>query len=250
MRRVAVILTSYNMPERSDALGDHLAAYCQADYDFICVDNGSEQERASRYTNVWLPKNVQTTGGWLAGLQQADVLARSGKFEYFAYLFLITSAEFVGQSDPLAPLIELLEEHPRAVGVSPALTADSTTAWGQMRARGGEPRQTWMIDNICALWRADWFNRQGRFDPALIYGWGIDLETCYKARKKNKTVWIDERVQVRKISDIGYAMGRMNMQAETRQQLATQNMNAVLSERYGPDWYNLLTKENIDESLF
>ena len=67
--RVAVILTNYNMPERTDALGDYLAAHVKHPYDFICVDNASDLMPPSKYTKVHLTANRQTTGGWLAGLE-------------------------------------------------------------------------------------------------------------------------------------------------------------------------------------
>ena len=85
------------------------------------------------------------------------------------------------------------------VGVHPALTEDSTTSWKQLMTRGGnEPRQTWMIDNIASLWRASWFDRMGRFDPELIYGWGIDLEMCWLARRFGRTLYVHEGVQMKK----------------------------------------------------
>jgi hypothetical protein len=242
--RVAVILTNYNMPERSDALGDHLAKYAAYPHDFYCVDNGSDIAAPSKYTNVTIEKNRQTTGGWQAGLDAAR--AKGG---YLAYLFLITSTEFVGESDPLAPLAELLLTDPTAVGVHPALTADSTTHWEHLKARGGEPRQTWMIDNICALYRAEWFDSIGGFDPALSYAWGVDLETGYKARAAKRTLWVHEHVQVRKITNIGYRMNRMGMTADDRSRRAYEQMRAVLSGRYGNNWWGRMTEEYVNGTM-
>ncbi len=89
-KRVAVILTNYNMPERADAMGDYLSKYAKWPHDFYCVDNASDLVPPSKYTNVILSHNVQTTGGWLAGLKAAD---ESGK-DYMAYVFTITSCDF------------------------------------------------------------------------------------------------------------------------------------------------------------
>lgn len=231
--RVAAIITNYNMPERAEALADTIAWRCK-DCDVYLVDNGSDIVPPARGTNVRLEKNVQTTRGWLAGLKAAD---ESG-LAYDAYWFLITSAEFVGDAgDPLSPMTDLLADDPQAVGVHPALTRDSTTAWGHLITRGGsQPRQTWMIDNIASLYRASWFNAIGRFDPSMIYGWGVDLETCYFARQQGYTLWVHEGVKVKKVTNIGYSMKRMNMTADARSFLASRNMDQVLSMKYGPDW--------------
>jgi hypothetical protein len=102
-----------------------------------------------------------------------------------------------------------------------------------------------MIDNIASLYRADWFDGIGRFDPALIYGWGIDLETCYKARQDGRTLWVHEGASMKKVTDIGYTMKRMNMTAEARRFLASRNMDQVLSTKYGKDWRKVILGTNI-----
>ena len=99
------------------------------------------------------------------------------------------------------------------------------------------------------MYKADWFNSIGRFDKDLIYAHGIDLETGYIARKQGKTIWIDENIQVRKISNIGYSMDRMNMSAEDRNKLAWENTNEVMTRKYGPTWNTILTKDYIDNDM-
>ena len=241
---VAIVVTNYNMPEACDRIAAeiHRRVYC--DYELIVVDNGSDLQPAPRYSKVLLPENVQTTGGWLAGLDYADKL---GKFDY--YMFLITSMSFDdGNYDPITPMVEFMDAHPEAVGIHPALTPDSTTSWEHLKTRGGnEPRRTWMIDNICSMYRADWFNEIGRFDPHMIYAWGIDLETCMKARMQGRSLWVDERVKVKKVTNIGYTMNRMNMNADTRSRLAGENMRAVLFRKYGPLYWEMAINGNVKD---
>lgn len=233
--KVAAIITNYNMPERTDALVCHIRENVSWPVDVIVVDNGSDIEQPSEYTDIQLPENIQTTGGWLAGLKQAE--------GYFAYWFLITSAEFIG-GDPLTPMCEKLLADQNAVGVHPALTDESTTYWDHMKTTGVRGcRSVWMIDNIASLYRADWFDAIGQFDPALIYAWGIDLETCYKARKQSRGLYICEDVRVKKVTDIGYSMNRMNMGVNERQVKATRNMDDVFTRRYGSDWRKVMYAE-------
>jgi GT2 family glycosyltransferase len=246
MYRVAAIITNYNMPERTDALVKYIHKYVKAyPVDVVVVDNGSDLAKPSRYTKVRLEENVQTTGGWLAGLDSLNQ-------QYFAYWFLITSTEFVfGQSyDPLMPMVAKLKNDAQAVGVHNALTIDSTTAWKHLYTRRGVGcRQTWMIDNISSLYRADWFDEIGRFDPALKYGWGVDLETCYLARKQKRTLWVCEDAVVKKVTDIGYTMNRMNMSADKRRELASRNMVEVLNDKYGPFGYRQVRNDYIEDCM-
>lgn len=246
MSSTAILITNYNMPERTDALCEHIEDNVRCDYDLFVVDNGSDIMPPSRFTTEWLEKNVQTTGGWLEALKCADAVGR----EYSYYWFLITSAEFMPASgDVLSPMVDFMDDDPEAVGVHPALSRDSVTAWTQLWARpSGGFRRTWMIDNIASLYRADWFNEIGRFDPALKYGWGIDLETSWRARAEGRSLWVCDVVRMRKVNNIGYTMGRMNMTSIDRTRLAGENMESVLRGKYGVEWMTKMYNDNVQES--
>jgi hypothetical protein len=106
-----------------------------------------------------------------------------------------------------------------------------------------------MIDNIAALWRADWFDGLGRFDPKLRYGWGVDLETCFRAREEDYKLYVHEGVKVKKVTDIGYTMDRMNMTAPERREKAYKNMEERLSLKYGGKWWSLMTESYVTEEM-
>ncbi|MDX9799019.1 MAG: hypothetical protein RBT05_09200 [Bacteroidales bacterium] len=244
-RKIAIFIVNYNMTERADLLFSFLKENVNYPLDIYLIDNGSDLSSPSKNTNVFIKKNIQTTGGWLRGLEESD----KKPYRYFAYMFLITSAEFTNKSgDPVSSLAEVLEKQKDAVGVHPALSKDSTTYWAHLKNRGTKKiRRTWFVDNISSLYRANWFNSIGRFDKELIYAHGIDLETGYLARKQGKSIWIDERVEVKKVTDIGYKMKRMNMSAEDRRKLAWENTVEVFSKKYGPNWYRMLYEDYVQE---
>lgn len=244
--KVSAIITNYNMVERCDALVEHMLKHEQlpgVELDIIVVDNGSDITPPSQYSAVKLEKNVQTTGGWNAGLQ----LAREARADF--YWVMITSAEFIGR--PVLPsLLKCMELYSHCVGVHPALTKDSTTSWEHLKetpapgaCAGVEIqgwRKAWMIDNIAALWRADWFDSVGGFDSRFTYGWGVDLELAYLARSQDKTLYVSEPAGVKKVTDIGYEMRRMRMTAEDRRAFARANMREVMTSKYGEDWHRLM----------
>ncbi len=247
--KVAVILTNYNMPERANALRAYVAVHAEWPLDFIMVDNGSDLVEPSQYTSLRLGQNIQTTGGWLMGLEYSDYLARKNGEPYFAYWIMGTSMEFVEESlDPLTPLATLLVKRPDAVAVHAALTEDSTTAhtnmWERPQAHG--PRQTFRMDLLATLIRADWLNDIGRFDPDLTYAWGVPQETCWKARKQTRSLWIHEGTKIKKVSDIGYTMGRMNMTRVERGDSALAEKTSVLAKKYGDDWYDKIENEFVE----
>ena len=255
MSGVAILIVNYNMPERTNALVEHINRTVRCGFELVVIDNGSDLAPVSPYTRIRIKENVQTTRGWLRGL---NFIKRHGMMP-FAYWFLITSAEFPAEGsaedhgrwrDPLSPMVELLLDDPNAVGVHPALTSDSTSAWKHLFSRGmNKPRETWMIDNIASLYRADWFDGIGWFDKRMRYAWGIDLETCWKARSQGRTLWVDERVHVKKVTNIGYQMNRMGMTAEERVKLAGENMAMILSEKYGTDWNARMRSEYVTREM-
>lgn len=199
----------------------------------------------SKFTSVKLLENIQTTGGWLEGIRQAKK-----KPGWFAYWFLITSAEFIEDRDPLTPLAILLGEDPEAVGIHPALSEDSSSDWPHLFDRGsGAPRRTWHIDNIASLYRADWFDQVGGFDPRMSYAWGIDLDLSWKARRLQRHLWIHEGVRIRKTTDIGYQLGRMRMSAAARRRKASAEMQRVLRSEYGPNAWERMTGEFVTEEM-
>ncbi len=241
--RVAMIITNYNMPERSDKMVEYIKQHVEHPTDVILVDNGSDQQPPSKYTALHLGKNVQTCHGWLMGLHYADSLEIFEGFKYFAYNFIITSGEIVdepnktSQGDIISRLVKPLIEDSEVVGVHPALSTDSTTWWTHMKQRPLQKghRFTNMIDNIFSVYRADWFNNVGRFEPSLTYAWGIDMETCYFARRDGKKILIDDEVVIRKVSDIGYKMNRMGMTGEDRFKNAKEQIETYFVEKYGKE---------------
>ncbi len=234
------------MPERAEALFKNLQENSKWPLDIYLIDNGSDIKEPPPSTNVFIKKNVQTCRGWLEGLK----VAKNSGTNYFAYMFLITSTTFVNNKDLVSPMVKFLIKNKNAVGIHPSLTKESTTNWTQLITRGKKkPRETWMIDNIASLYRADWFDSIGWFDPELIYAWGIDLETCYLARKQNKTLWIDDRVQVTKTTNIAYKMNRMNMTADDRSKLAGENMKEILTKKYGKDYWKKMTEDYVTPTM-
>ena len=251
--KTAVIIPNYNMPERTDALVEYIQTHAKAPHDIFVVDNGSDLNdmsqvvEPSKYTNVTIKKNCQTTCGWLTGLEAADKQAEENVEPYFAYWIMITSAGFVEEvsGDPLTPLVEFLAANNDAAVIHAALTADSTSAlMPQMGDRGsGSPRRTYLVDNIAALWRADWLNSIGRFREELTMGWGVLPETCWKARRDRKTIWIHEGTLIKKVSNIGYTMNRMNMTASERAILASAEARRILAPIYGEKFNEKLGHE-------
>ncbi|KKQ94571.1 hypothetical protein A2865_00395 [Candidatus Woesebacteria bacterium RIFCSPHIGHO2_01_FULL_39_17] len=244
---VAIILPNYNMPEAADALGDYIEKFIKYPHKLIVIDNGSDITPPSKYTSIKVSENLQTTAGWLLGLSVADYLEIKHSLKFFAYWILITSTSFPnGKADILSPLVKFLVKNPKAVAIAHSLTKDSTTGWKHLYDRGtGKPRRTWMLDNISTLYRADWFNKIGRFDPKMYMAWGSDLETSYIARSQGKSLWVYDGICAKKVTDTAYKMNRMHLSSRKRRSLATKNMEEVMIFKYGENWNKIMRNKYV-----
>lgn len=235
--KVAIVILNYNMPERADELSYNIFNRVKVPFEFILVDNGSDIAPPSNYTTLKLSKNVQVANGFNMGLAYADAISAWEQFEFFAYWFLITSIKFLpGEDDLLAPLLSVMVNEPKASMVVPTLTPETDTAWVHQKNLGRSGvRETWGTDfYLGGLVRADWFNAHGRFNPRLRFGWGICSEINWYSRKEGMKILLHEDVIIHKDTNIGYEMDRMGMTSEDRARLSSEEMNRVLTEKWGP----------------
>lgn len=224
------------MPERTDTLVEHIHKTVQQPYELFVVDNGSDLVSPSQYSNVMLPKNVQTTNGFLEGLKVADLY----EDEFYAYWMMITSAEFIkgDPRDPLDLLLPILITDEEAFAVQPAIKFNYKQAWSDAmspRPEGGL-RRTWGTDYISTLFKAQYFNEIGRYRPELTMMWGVPGECNWKARKNGWHIYIQDDYVMRKETDIGYTMDRMNMNKNERKELAAAESDKVLEPIYGKNY--------------
>jgi len=251
-KNIGIFIVNYNMPERADALARHLTAHCKT-ADVILIDNGSDLMPRADLTNHHIMINVQTTKGWMVPLdiiKQLRVIDNLPPYKYYA--FVITSAEILPNArDFVTPITDFMDRNPNTVGVHPALSEDSTTAWDHLKVRDLTEnfRKTWMIDNIFSIYRASWFDSIGGFDTDLVYAWGIDLETCFLARQQGRDLYIYQPACVKKETDIAYNMNRMNMTAPERSSKAAENMETILSKKYGSNWFYQMTLIGVTDDL-
>ena len=239
--KIAIIIVNYNMKERADNIIEKINKTVKHPHDIILVDNGSDLVEKSKYTTLSLKKNVQTTHGWLMGLHYADSLEVINKEKYFAYCFVITSAELVDDKDIVSTMFKTMKEDKSVVGIHPSLTKESTTNWKHLLNNPIKDKEkVFMVDNIFSCYRASWFNSIGRFNNELTYAWGIDMETAYFAHRDNLKIILDHTIQVSKETDVGYKMNRMNMSSVERTLNANKEMTEYFIRKYGKNYQVLL----------
>lgn len=233
MDSVAVIIPNYNMPERTDAICKHLMRTVNHPFHLVVVDNGSDLVEPSQFTRVYLDKNLQTTGGFIAGIEYAQE-----HLDAVYYWFIITSTEFDDQDDrnPLDFMLPLFDRNDN-FAVHPAVEFIGSSAWERWLAPRDEGlRQIWGMDCIAALVDARKYHEIGGFNPELTMAYGLMGELNWKARRAGYRLYVQDDYCVYKETDIGYKMNRMNMTSKKRRELATKQSDDVLIPVYGEDY--------------
>ena len=153
---------------------------------------------------------------------------------------LITSTTFIEEDDrdPLDLLLPILVADEQAFVVQPAIEFNYPQAWsGVMSPRPeGSLRRVWGTDYISNLFRAKHFNDIGRYRPELTMMWGVPGECNWKARKAGLHIYVHDGYIMRKDTDVGYDMDRMNMSAKERRNLASAESDRILEPIYGKDY--------------
>ena len=233
-RKVAIILSNYNMPEMADYLVEYIERNVLWPYEFIVVDNGSDKMPPTKHTTVAISPNMGANAAWQVGFSVCDRLEKKLGQRFFGYLLCCTNTKFPVEADFLTPLAEFLERNERAVGINPAHTADSGTPWQDHFDTGtGEPRQVRFLEWTTGLYRADWMKQVGRIEPTFFYNWGLDVDLSVMARLTGRTLWIHEGVLTTKQDSVRYKTGRFEMSAEDRQEKSLEEMDRIFVAKYG-----------------
>jgi hypothetical protein len=190
MKRTATIILNRNLPDVTDRLYDHLMQHDRDKTDIYIVEAGSDTERLSKHS-AWhadwaeaREHGLRYSRGMNYGLSQ---LWKEGKFkQYDAFLLLTNDTEF--QAKPtLAPLIALLDQHPRVGILSPC-----TERWGErLLLENQATKYFWFIHNNAYLLRREFLesimnteepdHMHFVFDGSNFRGYGSESELIAKA---------------------------------------------------------------------
>ena len=190
MKRVATIILNRNLPEVTNRLFEHLQAHDGDTADTFVVEAGSDPERLSRYS-TWhadWPEaklhGLRYSRGMNYGLSQ---LWKEGKFRQYEAFFLLTNDTELQPGPTVAPLMGILDQHPRVGILSPC-----SDRWGERLLLKEQPtRYFWFIHNNAYLLRRAFiesiFNESQPdhmgflFDGSNFRGYGSESELIAKA---------------------------------------------------------------------
>jgi hypothetical protein len=190
MKPVATIILNRNLPEVTDRLHDHLVSHDGGMTDIFVVEAGSDQDKLSR-NMTWhvnapevLQNGLRYSRGMNFGLSQ---LVKEGKFDKYQHFFLLTNDTELKNRSTLAPLLDILTQHPRVGILSPC-----SERWGErLLLKTQATKYFWFIHNNAYLLRREFIESicdkdcpnmmDFLFDGANFRGYGSEHELIAKA---------------------------------------------------------------------
>lgn len=234
--KTGIVICSYNMPEYTDALVEHIQECVKLPYELVVFDNGSDKVPPSKHTTHSVKENIQMVPGFMRALENVS-------YECDYYWLITTSCRFdkTDTRDPLDVLLPIFIKDSNAYAIQPSMNIDYG-AWKELLEprTPPEPRRVWALESIAAIFRASMFNELGRWNENLTRGWGIGSENYFLARKRGWHIYTHDGYCMNKDTFVGYEMGRMNETGEERSVKATEECDREFIPKYGEDYLDFL----------
>jgi hypothetical protein len=207
MKQVATIILNRNLPEITDKLYEQIKMYDGGITDIFVIESGSDNHLLSKYTNWhanWseaIEKGLRFGGGMNYGLNE---IYKSGDFFQYDAFFLLTNDIEFDDRPVVAPLLNILKNHPDIGIISPC-----GRDWGEKLLLNTQSiKYFWSINFNAYLIRRDFIEDIGTFgglngknflfDSSNFRGYGTEMEIAAKAYANNwstaitSDVWMHE----------------------------------------------------------
>jgi len=217
--KIAALILHFELDHLTNALVEDLRRFGGSE--IIVVDNGSSHAYPGDCDSyICLDRNYYVTGGFNRGVAMHDQLDQPD-----AYWMLNNDISF--DMDVLSPLVAVLEAHPDAAVVSPAV---ANTVHGHMHPRKDKAlcEVAW-VDWVAPLVRAEAWRDIGEFDERTR-GNGLDLDWCYRARQKGWRCYVEHK------AIIEHEQGATRRATGGHGIAHHATMEAVLTEKWGEEW--------------
>lgn len=233
--KIAVVIVSYNMPDHVDKWVEYLEHTVEWPIEIILVDNGSRGDLEIKYHpnhhNIILSHNLRTTGGVMTGVQLAYQMGCT-------HVWTISTSTLPPTQnwtyDPVARLANVfVAEH--IVACSPTFVGESTSWPHQLMMSNGfsNVENHWLI-GMFAMWEINCLMEW--VDLRLSWSWGVDMELSALARVTDHSMYKHNGVPIQLHESVGYEIGRMTCSKLDREKYAREEMNRVMTEKYGDQW--------------
>ncbi len=218
MKTLAVIY-NHNMPEITDSLWQSLKPYERDDYDLIIIDNGSLDNRKSKYTTYETGQNTYFGGALNIALQ---LFLESDNYD--SLLSLNNDLILQGPNFVKTLRDEMFKGDYKIV--SPCvLQVNNQCKWKYMHCWNTDrTRDVKWVDFQAPLLHKDFIEHIQQFPSELIYGWGQDVLSGIICEQQRWKVGVVDKCPLIHHSAQTYKSGASDIDLTTYCRIAEKNM--------------------------
>lgn len=172
MSKSLVAILHYNSIHYTDNLYEMLKPYERDDYDLVVIDNGSDEEKSSKYTTYRSEENTYYGGGLDMAL---NLFIENHDYDSFT---LLNSDVIIHGYNFIKNLRQELFKHDNVMIVSPCVIQPEKNQcfWKQMHCwNAKEVRYVPFVDYQCAFMKREFAEKVVSFGSK--YGWVQDIMT-------------------------------------------------------------------------
>lgn len=255
LKKTAIIIISHNSREVTDYLCENIIRNTRSLYDIIVVETGSDLDKISSFTSVWVKEGIRMTRGFNIGIHHAlekekwNNYDNNEKFQYTAFWCLVNDTILDNDIDTLTPLIESMEENKDCGMIHPYIkNAHSPYLKKQ---EGSKITKTSFVEVVCPL-----FSRKAimldpnPFNYIFKYGWGLDYTFGDVLYRNLLRMYISNEVGIIHNAGTTTKSGADENFVNIQQQFNTSRENMIKGLKYlhGKEWYKELV-DNIPADI-
>lgn len=243
--KIAAVILSYNVPEVTDRLVENLRARVRdPEFPIVVYDNGSHEDKVSKYTTHRSLVNGRMTRGFNSALFTA-----AHDYPDHALWLFTNDCYFTTTINPVANSLAWLEKYPDIGILHPSEDPRVHCCW-DVHNQGQGLKIGWMFDFVCPLFTpAALAAIHWRFDHELYHGWGLDFESSYLVRKAGLKVAMNHDLIVMHETSTTYDRG-LDKDYPDRKAFygkALAEMRGVFAKKYGTDWEDRFKREYMED---
>lgn len=233
--KIAVLIVSHNNPRLTDSLVEQIKAQTHGvKYDIYVIETGSDKDKCSKYTTLWVDEGIRMTRGWNTLKDYAD-----RQDDYFAYHLFVNDAKLIDGEDMISSLAEAMAKTKDCGYIHPYQTVEQPACRLLNRQGNTGIRKVSFAEIVCPMIRKEMWDKIGDefLDRRFFYGWGLDYDHPKLIHDSGYKMYISDDVGVEHVAYTSYRDGVDKQFTQNQfQDQARNNMTAGLIAKYGENW--------------
>lgn len=225
----------------TDRLFENIQKIFKKKMECIVLDNGSDQDKVSKYTTHHIKNNLRMTGGFNQGIEIIQ------EMDYDNIWFFTNDCYFEDNGIcPLESSESFLLEYPEIGILHPSESRSVNVCYDvyQDSSIDGVKLVT-EYDIVCPIFTKKAIESMGgKFNPKLYQGWGLDHESSFLVRKAGMVVGINHQIVIGHDTSSTYDQGldKLHKNRDSYYRSAMNEMYQVFNHQYGLNWYHTFTQ--------